>query len=100
MQAADLLSFSPRAPPFLRVTWTGFVAITHDIVCELCIENIFVSLGMFTPSTGFMLFSSSRCPLCMYKCTTLLNSRFRNWGQMDAELNQIKEALLTNSLAY
>lgn len=42
MQAADLVSVSPPTP--LRVTWTGFVAITHDIVCELCIRNIFVSL--------------------------------------------------------
>lgn len=42
MEAADLNSASPPTP--LRVTWTGFVAITHDIVCELCIGNIFVSL--------------------------------------------------------
>lgn len=28
----------------LRVTWMGSVAIAQNIVCELCIGNIFVSL--------------------------------------------------------
>lgn len=53
MQAADLISVSPATP--LRVTWTGSVAITHDIVCKLCIGNIFVSL-MFACFSVSVLF--------------------------------------------
>lgn len=63
-----------RYPP-LRVTWTGSVAITHDIVCKLCIGNIFVSLSCMLAAV-FVLFLYLAVQFIFIVGSNFLNNHF------------------------
>lgn len=65
----------PPPTPLLRVTWTGSFPITHDIVCKLCIGNIFVSLSCMLAAV-FVLFLYLAVQFIFIVGSNFLNNHF------------------------